>query len=83
VLTKNYYLLPLMSELRDWLGTTKVFTKIYLKNGLKLLRIAKGDEWKKACSIRFGSYQYNVMPFGLYHAPSLCHAMKNEVNMTC
>ena len=45
---KNRYPLPLMNELRDRLGKAKFFTKLDLKKGFYLLRIAKGDEWKTA-----------------------------------
>src|SRR6266550_4608852 len=68
-----------MSELRDRLGTAKVLTKIDLTHGLNLLRIAKGDEWKTAFRTRYGSYQYNVMQFGLCNAPSSFEAMMNEI----
>jgi hypothetical protein len=33
-----------MSELRDRLFKAKIFTKIDLKNGFNLIRIAEGDE---------------------------------------
>src|SRR6266568_4111998 len=61
------------------MGTAKVFTKIDLKDGFNLLRIAKGDEWKTAFKTRYGSYQYNVMPFGLCNAPSWFQARMNEI----
>jgi hypothetical protein len=75
VTIKDKYPLPLMSEHRDRLGTVKVFTKIDLKKGFNLLRIAKGDEWKRAFRTRYGSSQYNVMPFGLCNATSSFQAM--------
>ena len=68
-----------MSELRDWLNKAKIFTKLDLKNGFNLLRIAKGDEWKTAFRTRYGLYEYNVMPFGLCNAPASFQAMINEV----
>ena len=61
------------------MGTAKVFTKIDLKDGFNLLRISKGDEWKTAFRTRYGSYQYNVMPFGLCNTPSSFQAMMNEI----
>lgn len=76
---KDKYPLPLMTELRDRLRTAKVFTKLDLKDGFNLLRIAHGDEWKTAFRTRYGLYQYNVMPFGLCNAPSSFQAMINEV----
>ena len=76
---KNRYPLPLMNELRDRLGKAKFFTKLDLKNGFYLLRIAKGDEWKTAFRCRYGLYEYTVMPFGLCNAPSTFQSMINDV----
>jgi len=42
---KNKYPLPLMNELRSRLGKATVFTKLELKNGHYLIRIAEGEEW--------------------------------------
>jgi hypothetical protein len=41
---KDKYPLPLMSEVRDRLRTTRVFTKLDLKHRFNLLRISQGDE---------------------------------------
>ena len=79
VTIKDKYPLPLMSELRDRLNKAKVFTKLDLKNGFNLLRIAKGDEWKTAFRTRYGLYEYNVMPFGLCNAPASFQSIINEV----
>ena len=68
-----------MYELRDRLGKARYFTKLDLKNGFYLLRIAKGDEWKTAFRCRYGLYEYTVMPFGLCNAPSTFQSMINDV----
>ena len=44
----NKYPLPLISELLDKTRGGKWFTRLDLKNGYKLIRIAAGDEWKTA-----------------------------------
>jgi len=62
---KNKYPLPLMSELRSRLGKANIFTKLDLKNGYYLIRMAEGEEWKTALKRRYGLYEYTVMPFGL------------------
>jgi len=41
---KNKYLLPLMSELRSRLSKASIFTKLDLKNGCYLIRMAEGEE---------------------------------------
>jgi len=66
---KNKYLLPLMSKLRSRLGKATIFTKLDLKNGYYLIRIAEGEEWKTAFKSRYGLYEYIVMPFGLCNPP--------------
>ena len=65
--------------MRDRLGKARYFTKLDLKNGFYLLRIAKGDEWKTAFCYRYGLYEYTVMPFGLCNAPSTFQSMINDV----
>jgi hypothetical protein len=71
--------LPLMSELRERLGRATIFTKLDLKNGYNLIRIAEGDEWKTAFRTRYGLFEYLVMPFGLCNAPGTFQAMINKV----
>ena len=67
---KNQYPLLLMNELQDRLGKARYFTKLDLKNGFYLLRIAKGDQWKTAFRCCYGLNEYTVMPFGLCNTPS-------------
>jgi len=76
---KNKYPLPLMNELRSRLGKATVFTKLDLKNGYYLIRMAEGDEWKTAFKSRYGLYEYSVMPCGLCNAPSTFQGMINDV----
>jgi len=66
---KNKYPLPLMSELRSRLGKATIFTKLDLKYGYYLIRMAEGEEWKTAFKSRYGLYEYSVMPFELCNAP--------------
>ena len=75
---KNKYPLPLINELRDRLGKATVFTKLDLKNGYYLVRMAPGEEWKTAFKSRYVLYEYTVMPFGLCNAPSTFQSMINH-----
>ena len=61
----NKYPLPLISELLDKTQGGKWFTKLDLKNGYNLVRIASGDEWKTVFRTKRGLFEYTVMPFGL------------------
>lgn len=46
ITVKDQYPLPLMSELLNHLTGKQVFTKLDLKSGYHLIRVAEGDEWK-------------------------------------
>ena len=65
------YPLPLMSDLQDQVAGATIFMKRDLNDGYHLIRIKKGDEWKRAFRIRYRQYEYKVMPFGLVNAPAL------------
>ena len=68
-----------MSELKERLNRAKIFTKLDLKNGYYLIRMAKGDEPKTAFHTRFGLYEWKVMPFGLCNAPATLQAMMDDL----
>ena len=79
VTVKNRYPLPLMTELRERLNKAKVFTKLDLKNGYHLVRMAEEDEEKTAFRTRFGLYHWRVMPFGLCNAPATFQSMMDGI----
>ena len=41
--------------------------------------IAKGDEWKTAFHTRYGSYEFQVMHYGLTNAPASFQQFMNDV----
>jgi hypothetical protein len=79
VTLKDRYPLPLMSEFRDRLGKAKYLTKLDLKDGFYLIRMAEGEEWKTAFRCHYGLYEYRVMPIGLCNAPSTFQSMINGI----
>lgn len=62
---KNKYPVPLVADLFDRLAKATYFTKWNLRAGYYKVRIAAGDEPKTTMVIRYGSFEYLVMPFGL------------------
>jgi RNase H-like domain found in reverse transcriptase/Reverse transcriptase (RNA-dependent DNA polymerase)/gag-polyprotein putative aspartyl protease len=79
ITVKNRYPILLIGNLTDRLKNAKFFTKMDLRYGYHLVRIAEGDEWKTAFSTRYGQYEYTVMPLGLCNAPSVFQQMMNEI----
>jgi len=67
---KNNYLLPLISDVMENMGTKKVFTKMDLRWGYNNVRIKEGDEWKAAFTTPEGSFEPMVMFFGLTDSPA-------------
>ena len=75
----NKYPLPLISELLDKTRGRKWFTRLDLKNGYNLIRIAAGDEWKTAFRTKQGLFEHTVMPFGLTNAPASLQEMMDTI----
>jgi len=75
----NCYSLLLMQELQDRVRGLRWFTKMDLKNGLHLIRIREGEEWKTPFRTRYGLIEFQIMPFGLTNAPSTFQDMMNHV----
>lgn len=76
---KNRYPLPLIGTLLDQLRTAKVFTKIDLRWGYNNVRISEGHEWKTAFRMRYGSFEYLVMPFGMTNSPATFQHFMNDI----
>jgi len=76
---KDRYPLPLIPDLLDRLRSARVFTKLDLRGAYNLVRIADGDEWKTAFRTRYGSYEFQVMHYGLTNAPASFQRFMNDV----
>jgi hypothetical protein len=63
VTVKNKYPLPRIDDLFDQLRGACVFSKINLRLGYHQLKIQECDIPKTAFVLRFGLYEYTVMPF--------------------
>ena len=70
VTIKNRYPLPLILETLNRLSRAKIFTKLDIISAFNRLRIREGDESLTVFRIRFGLFEYLVIPFSLYNRPA-------------
>ena len=75
----NKYPLPLISELLDKTRGGTGFTRLDLKNGYNLIRIAAGDEWKTAFHTKQGLFECTMMLLGLTNAPASFQEMMDTI----
>ena len=76
---KNNYLLLLILDLIDIIGTKKVFTKINLRQKYNNIQIKKEDEWKIIFTIYLGVYKSIVIFFGLINLSVTFQAIMNNI----
>ena len=76
---KNKYPLPRIDDLFDQLKRAKVFSKIDLHYRYHQLRIKLQDIPKSAFRIRYGHYEFLVMPLGLTNALAAFMDLMNRV----
>jgi hypothetical protein len=65
VTIKNRYPLQRIDDLMDQLVGAEVFRKIDLRSGYHQIRVKTEDISKTAFRMRYGHYEYSVMPFGV------------------
>src|SRR5260221_838286 len=79
VTEKDHYPLPLILDLLMSPAPARIYSKIDLKHAYHLVCIAKGDKPKTAFHTCYGSYEWQVMPFGLSNTLASFQRFINEV----
>ena len=76
---KDRYPIPLLTDLLNAPKKARIYTKIDLRNAYHLVQISDGDEWKTTFRTHYGSYEWQVMSFGLSNAPSTFQRFMNDL----
>ena len=77
-----------MSEILDRLSSTKIYTKLDLRDAYHHIQIKEGKEWMTAFQTRYRYFKYTVMSFRLVNAPVIFqvyvnHALSNLLDIYC
>ena len=67
---KDRYPIPLVDELMERLGDAKVYTKLDIRQGFHRIRLDPDSSDLTTFRTRYGTYKYNVLPFGLTNGPA-------------
>jgi hypothetical protein len=76
---KNRYLLPLATDIINWLQNAEIFTEFNVCWGYYNVRIRRGNEWKAAFVTNQGLFEPKVMFFGLTNSPATFQLLMNSI----
>ena len=76
---KNQYPLPRIDDLFDQMKGAMVFSNIDFQSRYHPLWIKENDIPKTTFKMRFGHYEFTVLPFGLINAPGVFMILMNGV----
>ena len=79
LMVKDRYPLPRIDDLFDQLQGARFFSKIDLRSGYHQLRVYEEVIPKTAFRIRYGHFEFTVIPFGLTIAPTVFMDSMNRV----
>ena len=76
---KDAYPLPRVDEMLDTLSGSKWFSTLDLASRYWQIQIHPKDREKIAFTTKFGTYEFNVMPFGLCNAPATFQRLMDRI----
>lgn len=74
--------MPRIDNLFDQLQGASIFSKIDFRSSYLQLRIKECDIYKTVFRMRYGDFEFTVMPFGLAKAPTTFMDIMNRVFMS-
>lgn len=79
ITVKNEFITPKIQDILNGLSKARWFTKLDLQSGYHQVQVAPEDRWKTAFKMRYGTYEFTVMPFGLSGAPATFQRIMQEI----
>ena len=79
IMVADRWPIPFVDEILESLSGSKYFTSIDLFSGYWQIRMDEACKRKTTFRCRYGTFQFEVMPFGLMNAPATFQRMMDEI----